>query len=85
MSKKYVDFKVTMWCRAHLNEDVDLDQVVEDLKSGKGSEHLFAEDLAYEWEDLVDTQVSMKVEENNGHATVEVYEDDKEIWNNAQI
>ena len=83
MARKYVDFKVTTWCRAHL-EDVDLDEVIEDLKSGKGSEHLFAKELAYEWEQLVDTEVSMKLEENNGNATIEVYEDDKEIWNNAQ-
>jgi hypothetical protein len=84
MSRKYVDFKVTTWCRAYLEEDVDLDQVVEALKSGEGSNYLFAKELAYEWENLVDTEVSMKLEENNGNATIEVYEDDKEIWNNAQ-
>ena len=84
MSRKYVDFKVTTWCRAYLEEDVDLDQVVEVLKSGEGSNYLFATEMANEWENLVDTEVSMKLEENNGNATIEVYEDDKEIWNNAQ-
>jgi len=82
MSRKYVDFKVTTWCRAYLEEDVDLDQVVEALKSGEGSNYLFAEELAYEWENLCDTEVSITPEQNNGDATIEVYEDDKTIWDN---
>jgi hypothetical protein len=83
MARKYVDFKVTVWCRAHL-DDVDMDKIIEMLKNGATSSDLFAEELAYEWETLNDTEVLITPEQNNSDATIEVYEDDKEIWNNAQ-
>jgi len=82
MARKYVDFKVTVWCRAHL-DDVDLNQIIEMLKNGATSSDLFAEELAYEWETLNDTEVSITPEQNNGDATIEVYEDDETIWDNS--
>jgi hypothetical protein len=83
MARKYCDFKVTVWCRAHL-DDVDLNQIIEAFKNGEGSNYLFNEELAYDWETLVDTELPIRVEDNNGDSTIEVYEDDKQIWNNSK-
>jgi len=83
MARKYVDFKVTVWCRAHL-DDVDMTEVVEAMKKGEGSNYLFAEELAYEWETLSGTEEPLSVEENQGNCTVEVYDGDELIWDNTQ-
>jgi hypothetical protein len=84
MSDKWVDFKVTVWCRAHLHKDVEIKDVVELLKQGKGSNDLFEEEMARDWESITETEEPLSVEENQGNCTVEVYEDDVLIWDNTK-
>ncbi len=92
-SNKYVDFKVTSWCRAHFDDDTDMEKVIELLKEGKGSGSICEESLGFEeWESLQNTEDDMSVDDNDGQCTVEVYDESSTengkninpIWKNGQ-
>ena len=75
-----VDFKVTMWTRAII-DDEDKDKVLKALKSGEITNisdlYEFAEDP--QWEDLHDTKEEMTLWENGGEATIEAIESDDSL------
>ena len=77
-----VDFKVTMWTRATI-DDEDKDKVLKALKSGEIT-NIF--DLYGfvdpEWEDLLETQTGMTVEDNGGESTIEIIDDGEIVYTN---
>ena len=74
-----VDFKVTMWTRAII-DDEDKDKVLKALKSGEitNISDLYGF-VDPEWEDLHETQTGMTVEDNGGEATIEAIESDDSL------
>jgi len=79
-----IDFKVTMWTRATINDE-DKDRVLEALKNGEITNisdlYGFAEDP--EWEDLNETQEEMTVEDNGGQSTIEAIYDNETVYTNS--
>jgi len=70
-----LDYKCTVWRRIHIPDDVnDKEYIIETLK--KDLEPLFE---AAEYETLYDTSEDMIVEDNDGHSTIELYDEDRNI------
>jgi hypothetical protein len=91
MSKKYVDYKQTIWCRAHFKNDADMQKVIQELENTGDVDCIFDEDLGFEEDEvLYDTSENMTPEENDGQPTIEVYQQHEDetvnfqdlIWNN---
>ena len=89
MSTKYVDVKYTIWNRYHLKDDADIDTIVERLKQDADPDTLYVyseEESPVYSETLDDTSEFIKAEENDGYATIEVYDESQgldTIWTNA--
>ena len=81
MANNYVDYKVEIWRRAFFSENADMKKVSEVAK--ENLEDIFDEDLGF-IEDVYisETEYYVSPEENDNQSTIEVYEEDKEIWNN---
>ena len=81
MANNYVDYKVEIWRRAVFSENADMKKVSEVAK--ENLEDIFDEDLGF-IEDVYisETEYYVSPEENDNQSTIEVYEEDKEIWNN---
>ena len=81
MANNYVDYKVEIWCRAFFTDIADMQKVTEIAK--ENLESIFDEDLGFiENISLLETEYYLSPEENDNQSTIEVYEEDKEIWNN---
>ena len=81
MANNYVDYKVEIWRRAFFTEDADMQKVSEIAK--ENLENIFDEDLGFIEDDYIfETEYYVPPEENDNQSTIEVYEEDKEIWNN---
>lgn len=85
----YVDVKLTVWQRIQLNEDenVSVEEVIE-LLDKYGPSMLWNDEkerFSPDWEDLVDTEEYMELEDNGGSATIELYDnEDKLLWENGK-
>ena len=81
MPNNYVDYKVEIWRRAFFSRNADMKKVAEIAK--ENLESIFDEDLGF-IEDgyMFETEYFVPPEENDNQSTIEVYEEDKEIWNN---
>jgi hypothetical protein len=86
----YVDVKVTVWQRIELNErdGVSVEEVIELLKNEGPSELWNDEKVRFspDFENILDTEEYMIVEENDGCSTIELYDnEDKLLWKNAEL
>ena len=88
---KYVDYLCKVWGRLHFSEDADMNKIIEKLEQGYLPAELCDDpDLGFEeFEFLVDTEEYSVPSENNGKATIEVYENindthfwQEKIWDN---
>lgn len=88
MANKYVDFKTVVWNRAHFNDDADMEKVKELLEKGASSNDIcdLENGLGFtgEWETLLDSEMQLTPEQNEGIQTIEVFEDDEAIWDNSK-
>ena len=81
-----VDIKVTAWERVNIKDEF-LDIVTEKIISGeiKTTQDIinggYAEDEDGDYHIIDESEVTMTVEENNGNATIQVYENDDESAN----
>jgi len=82
MSRKYIDAKTTVWERIYLKDDADMDIIIKQIEEGN-IEDGFDEKYFDECEALYETSEYMTIEENAGNNTIEVYVDDKCIWDNV--
>ena len=82
---KYVDYKCTVWGRLEFDDSVNTDVIISKIKEGFLPAELFdAEELKLKGFHFVDdTEESMSLEENDGNATIEVFDDDKMVWDNS--
>lgn len=82
--KNYVDYKVTEWKRASFKDNADMQAVADMIKSGD-FDNIFElddfQDLSYV--DGIYDEV-MDPEENDGQNTIEVYKDEKIIYQNGK-
>ena len=82
MANNYIDYKVEIWCRAFFTDIADMQKVSEIAK--ENLESIFDEDLGFiEVDYIFETENYLSPEENDNQSTIEVYEEDKEIWNNG--
>ena len=80
--KNYIDVKVTVWKRYYFDEASYMQGIV-DLIKENGLEEVLDEQLGFlESETLSDTEQRLNSSQNEMQATIEVYENDKKIWNN---
>lgn len=81
MANNYIDYKVEIWCRAFFTDIADMQKVSEIAK--ENLESIFDEDLGFiEVDYIFETENYLSPEENDNQSTIEVYEEDKEIWSN---
>jgi hypothetical protein len=89
MSRKYVDYKATIWGRLFFEDDADMQKVIVELEKGKlPAELCDEEELKFtEFMFNIDTEEFITPVENDGQATIEVYEGDESfqecIWDNS--
>lgn len=70
----YVDYKVTIWRRAHFRDDTNIEELQKQLEDFK--DNIFDEYLGFtEDEFLFETEEDMPVSENEGYATIELHEE----------
>lgn len=82
MANNYIDYKVEIWCRAFFTDIADMQKVSEIAK--ENLESIFDEDLGFiEVDYIFETENYLSPEENDNQSTIDVYEEDKEIWNNG--
>jgi len=86
----YVDVKVTVWQRIQLNEDknVSAEEVIEILKEDDPSELWNDEKERFlpDYENLIDTEEYMSIDDNDGCSTIELYDDeDNLLWENGVL
>ena len=75
----YIDFKITTWERAIINNG-DEKAILEGFKNGTiGTPDEFPNDADISYEKLDDTDEYMSVDENDGFATVEIFNNNNEI------
>lgn len=84
----YIDFKITTWERAKIHGKEDEELVLEALKKNEIKTEGDIANLGLEvveYETLTDVSEYMTAEENNGFATIEVYDNkDKVIFANGK-
>ncbi len=78
----YIEIKVIVWNRLHFDRYANM-QGIADLVKENGIAEVMDEKLGFvESETLYDTEQRLAPAENNGEATIEVYENGKKIWTN---
>lgn len=86
---KYVDYKCTVWGRLEFDDSVDTDVIISKIKEGfLPAELCDIEELQFKGFHFIDdTEESMSLEENDGNATVEVFDDSinerTPLWTNV--
>ena len=87
--RNYVDYKVTLWSRVYIEDSKNIPAIIEQFKGGhlptNVTAELFAEDGCPEYNTLYDTEEYLAPSENKDDATVEIYEGEKQVWNNQII
>ena len=91
MKQYYVDYKVTVWRRIEVPEEISLEQLKEivkkdsypwDVKEFFDDEHIF-----FEENEMSDTEEFISPQENDNQPTIEIVEyegrGDKTIWDNV--
>lgn len=80
----YIDIKVTVWNRLQFKDEADMKKVL-GLIIDRGLDDVIDEELGFvECLTLYDTEEKITVAANGGNSTVEVYEGDQLIWENAK-
>jgi len=83
--KRYVDIKVLVWKRIYIPNNMIVSEVVSEIKKTGDIFDWYnanADELP-PVETLCDTEEMLTVKENDGQNTIEIYDDDKLIWQNG--
>ena len=85
----YVDYKISMWVRIPIEHTDNIPAIIEKFKAGElpsGVDgELYAEDGSPEYDNMYDTEEYLTPSQNNGDATVEIFQNNKQVWNNQII
>ncbi len=83
--KNYIDVKMTGWHRFYFTEEANMKGLV-DLIQENGLDEVIDDQLGFvASESLIDTEERMNPADNDGEATIEVYDGNTEIWNNKEL
>ena len=78
----YLDTKITTWMRTDFEIEA---KSLEEAKQKAIEFHLNMETTELPWEENMDTQEPMSVEENGGESTEELYDEEGNIiWDNTK-
>lgn len=79
----YLDTKVTVWNRLHFADESNVAGIADPVKE-EGLEDVIEDKLGFlQSETLYDTEETLELSCHDGQASIEVYENGKETWNNA--
>ena len=83
----HIDYKVTIWRRAHFKDDSDLEKIKEALEDFNSGD-VFDEELGFTEDEFLDeTEQAMSLDQNEGYSTVELHveteNEDKIIYQNG--
>ncbi len=84
----YAEFKITAWARVNIHEKEDFEKIVKFFKAKKFdcSDDIFEFTDEADYEVLVDSEEHISVEDNNGDATIEIFDDKYHLlYSNAEI
>jgi hypothetical protein len=83
----YIDTKVTIWDRMVFESEEQMLQAKAMLESGELKTGMDVSDhFNLSAELMIDTQEEMYVEENNGYATLEIFNEEGDtVWDNGTI
>lgn len=91
MASKYIDVKRTCWFRYELDDSIELEPIIAQLKNGNDVDAAITECYPDIWDNdkvqyvtLNDTEETFTVQENGGQQTIEVYDEDAE-WTNKVL
>lgn len=86
----YLDYKATVWYRIPIKDKKHIPKVIEKLNEGDTPSDIF--DHLLEWgdnslysEDVENSEEFITPLENNDQPTIEIYKDNKLIWQNKEI
>jgi len=80
--KNYIDIKITIWNRLHFADESNMAGIAKLIKE-ESLEEVIDDKLGFlESETLYDSEERVTPSGNDGQATIEVYENGKEVWNN---
>lgn len=81
--KNYIDYKETIWNRIYLADDADMDKIIADIQE-KGIEDFAKEYNEFDLEQgpIYETAEYVSPDDNHGQATVEIYRNEKQVWDN---
>lgn len=81
--------KVTMWKEVELPENMSLDEAIGIIKNDNINGFFDCDlwrkypDFNFNYEEVENTEQDMTIEENNGHATLKLVDEDEEtLWSN---
>lgn len=77
MSKKYIDYKVTIWRRIHLKDDTDMKLIVEKIANDNPqfNEPDISEEEGFDTDEVqYETSEFLSISENGGSSTIEIYD-----------
>lgn len=80
---KYVDIKVTIWNRLIFDDDTDMKEIAEIIRS-QGV--LFVCDKSFGYREswpLFETEEFISLDQNFGQPTIEAYENEELVWENS--
>lgn len=80
----YVDVKVTVWNRLFFTDKTDMKKIAGIIDQDGLSEIISDECGFIRNETLYETDEYLTPEQNEEQSTIEVYADDKKIWNNGK-
>jgi hypothetical protein len=79
----YVDVKVTVWNRLHFADDTSMEKILSILQK-EGIDGITDEELGFkEYATLFESEEKISPEQNEGSATIELYENDTLKWDNS--
>lgn len=84
-SKNYVDTKVTVWQRLHFDDSANMENVIEVLKRTGNTNDICDDMFGFrECETLYDSETHITPAQNDGNATLEIYNGNSyPEWQNA--
>lgn len=79
----YVKYKTEVWQRAEFSDEADMETIAKMIQEGNFM-NIFDKNLGFiENDTLYDTEVYLDPDENLDEPTLEVYEYNREIYNNG--
>lgn len=89
--KNYLDYKAIVWVRVPIDKEENIPKIIESLETANGDPEYLDEVLFNDEENthmtfdyLYDTPVYLPIEDNQGNATIEIFKDSKQVWNNGK-